>query len=89
MRVHRRAEIGKVLAGWAVALVIVLLLLESVLRLAPSLIPISVLHRFTPSLRQEVAERLNLPTTRTRPVILAAQRSDGGPDIYLLTPDRN
>jgi hypothetical protein len=89
MRVHRRAEIGKVLAGWAVALVIVLLLLEPVLRLAPSLIPISVLHRFTPSLRQEVAERLNLPTTRTRPVILAAQRSDGGPDIYLLTPDRN
>jgi hypothetical protein len=89
MRVHRRAEMGKVLAGWAVALVIVLLLLESVLRLAPSLIPVAVLHRFTPSLRQEVAERLDLPTTRTRPVIPSAERSDGGPDIYLLTPDLN
>jgi hypothetical protein len=60
-----------------------------VLRIVPSLIPIAVLHRFTPSLREAVAERLNLPTARNRPVILAADRSDGGPDIFILRPHAN
>jgi hypothetical protein len=79
MRVHRRAEIGKVLAGWAVALVIVLLLLESVLRLAPSLIPISVLHRFTPSLRQEVASASTCPPHVPGPSSLPPSGATVGP----------
>jgi hypothetical protein len=50
-----------------------LLLGEAVLRLFPALIDVSVLDRFHPSPRSEVALRLGLPVSAERKKISTAQ----------------
>jgi hypothetical protein len=88
---NRKCEVDVKTFGVNVAVVVVtvvlmLLLGEAVLRLFPALIDVSVLDRFHPSLRSEVALRLGLPVSAERKKISAAQRNDGGPDFYIYRP---
>ena len=61
---------------------------EIALRVAPSLIGVAILERFHPSLRAEIAGRLGLSTEADRYVLRSAERSDGGPDIFMHRPNR-
>lgn len=80
-----------VLVGAATLLVTVLLMLgvvEIVLRLSPSLIGVPILERLHPGIRGEIAGRLGLTTEADRLVLRSAERSDGGPDLFLHLPNR-
>ncbi len=61
---------------------------EIALRVSPSLIGVAILERFHPSLRTEIAGRLGLSTEADRYVLRSAERSDGGPDIFMHLPNR-
>ena len=82
----------KVLVGvTAVLLVLAMTLafMELVLRVMPSLISVAVLERMHPSLRSEIAGQLGLPTAGEYVVIESAQRSDGGPDLFISKPNQS
>lgn len=72
----------------AITILVMLLLVEGMLRLMPSLIGIAMLERFEPTLRGEVAERLGMATRKERVLVASAMRSDGGPDLELHFPNR-
>jgi len=71
-----------------VTVLVMLLMAEGLLRLAPSLIGIAVLERFEPSLRIEIATKLGLATRADRNIIPTEQRSDKGPNLNLHWPNR-
>ena len=72
----------------AATVMVMLLLAEGLLRLAPSLIGIAALERFEPALRVEIVTRLGLATRADRNIIPSEQRSDKGPDLKLHWPNR-
>jgi hypothetical protein len=61
---------------------------EVLLRLFPSLVAISVIERMHPELRAKIATQLGLPTTSDYDVLSSAERTDHGPDIFLMKPNR-
>jgi hypothetical protein len=70
-----------------ITIVICLAIAEAALRTMPSLIGLTLLHRMAPDLRAEIAVRLGLPTANERVRFASAERTDGGPDIFLYKPD--
>ena len=67
---------------------VMLIGVEVLLRLYPSLVAISVIERMHPELRSRIATQLGLPTTDDYDVLSSAERTDHGPDIYLMKPNR-
>jgi hypothetical protein len=83
----RRGQFLKNAVTLLITVVICLGIAEAALRLMPSLVGISLLHRMEPELRTEIAGRLGLPTAAERVRFASADRTDGGPDIFLYKPD--
>jgi hypothetical protein len=74
-------------ASMGIALLIGFALIEVALRAFPALIDLSVLVRFEPHLRAEIAERLGLRTFKNVQEITTEMRSDGGPVFRIPAPD--
>jgi hypothetical protein len=71
------------LAGITVPAVVLLIGIEVLLRLQPSLISQAFLDRFHPRLKGEVAALLNLGTRADFNVIASSERGDKGPELVL------
>jgi hypothetical protein len=69
------------------SLLIVLILIEVILRLMPSLISVPILAYFPSPLRQHIAGRLSLPSINDYTVIDTAERFDHGPPLYHPAPN--
>ena len=76
------------IAALVIVTAIMLIGAEVLLRLFPSLIAISVIERMHPELRARIATQFGLPTTGDYDVLSTAERTDHGPDIYLMKPSR-
>ena len=70
-----------------VSLVLALSLAEVLLRIAPSLIGLGVLNRFHPELRTQVAKQIGVETGDDFILVRSGERSDRGPDFYMMKPD--
>ncbi len=73
--------------AFVLAIIVVLLSAELVLRLVPSLIGVPLLAHFPAPLRHHVAERLNYGSINDYTVIETAQRVDHGPPLYHPAPN--
>lgn len=71
----------------AVALLVGFGFIEATLRAFPSLVSLSQLQNFEPTMRAEIANRLGLPTLASHVPITSDQRSDGGPPFFLWAPN--
>jgi hypothetical protein len=71
----------------AISLLVALVLVEGVLRAAPSLIGLTILNRFHPDLRSTIAKEIGLETGDDFVLVTSAERSDKGPDFYLMKPN--
>jgi hypothetical protein len=71
----------------AISLLLALVLAEGVLRAAPSLIGLAILNRFHPDLRSKIAKEIGLETGDDFILVTSAERSDKGPDFYLMKPN--
>jgi hypothetical protein len=60
---------------------------EVLFRLDPSIIGISVIDRMHPELRSRIAAQLKLPTTSDYVIVPSAERTDHGPNLFLMKPN--
>ena len=78
----RRFLIG--ITAMIIPIILLLLLVETALRINPSFIGIALLDRFPASLKSNIARQLDLPTSAEFRVVSSVERYDKGPE--LLTP---
>jgi len=71
----------------AIALVIGFGIIEVTLRAFPSLIGLNQLQSFEPTMRDEIANRLGLPTLASAVLITSDQRTDHGPLFPMSAPN--
>lgn len=82
-----RSSLGKGAILSVVSVLVTFLVVEAFLRLAPETIGVPLLVHFPPTLRQEIAARIGLPTMNAHGKLSSAERVDGGPPIPYPLPN--